>query len=451
MSATSEPFRQELNTTFRLALPLVGGQLASVGMSFVDTVMAGRLGAKDLAAIAVGGAAWAAVMLFMTGVLMALPPVVAELRGARRGGEIASAAWQGAWIALALAVAIVALIGNLGWLLRLLDVEPEIVPTVVGYLRALRWGVPALALYFVLRFVNDGVGQTRPTLYFGVVGLPVNVFANYVLMYGHFGAPRLGAVGCGYATSIVWLVQCIGLALYTQRSAVFREIGLFHRLVPPRSRELADLWSVGLPIGVAIFMEASLFSVVAILIGSLGTEIVAGHQVALNFAALTFMVPLGISMAISVRVGFRLGERDLAGLHRAAKAGFFLVLGAQLISATLMVSIPRWIAGIYTRDPAVIGIAAELLLLAALFQLSDGVQVSVAGALRGLKDTRAVMIITVIAYWIVGLPVGWYLGFPADFGAHGMWVGLIAGLTAAAVLLSVRLRRRLRDLRASLA
>ena len=198
---------------------------------------------------------------------------------------------------------------------------------------------------------------------------------------------------------------------------------------------------IGVPIGVAIFIEGSLFSVAALLIGSLGTEIVAGHQVAINFAALTFMVPLGISMAMTVRVGFAAGRGDVGAARFAAFVGAGLALTSQSISAAVMLLVPRQVASIYTADPAVVAMAVKLLFLAAFFQISDGVQVSAAGALRGLKDTRVPMVITVVAYWLVGMPVGWYLGFRRGLGAEGMWIGLIAGLTVAALLLAVRFFR----------
>lgn len=434
-------WRREAGATARLAAPLVGGQVAHVGLSFVDTLMAGRLGPAELAAVALGSSVWSAIFLFSMGVLMAVPPSVAQLMGSDRRERIAPMARQALWLALGLSLVAMGVAANLRPLLEALEVEPEIVPTVVGYLRALSLGIPALCGYLVLRFLSEGMGASRPTLYFGWIGLPVNVFANWVFMYGHFGLPALGAVGCGYATAVVWWAQLAGLALYVARRSRYRGLELFSRLEPPDARRIRELLGIGLPIGVALFIEGSLFSVVALLIGSLGAEAVAGHQVAINFAALTFMVPLGISMAITVRVGFAVGRGDPVGARRAAFAGSALALSSQVISASVMIFLPHQVARIYTDDPGVIAMAVSLLSLAAIFQLSDGVQVSAAGALRGLKDTRTPMLMTVVAYWLVGLPVGWILGFRFGLGAEGMWIGLIAGLSVAALLLAVRFQR----------
>lgn len=440
------PIRTEARATLILAAPLIGGQLAGVGMNFIDTVMAGKLNAQALAAIAVGGSVWATLMLTMTGVLMALPPTVAQLDGSRRRAEIAPAFWQSAWIATGLAAALIVVARNTEPLLAALRVEPEIVPVVLSYLSALCWGAPPLAGYLVLRFLSEGLGATRPTLYFGLLGLPLNVLANYLLIYGHWNFPRLGAVGCGYATATVWWAQLLGMLLYVGVHQRYADLNLWNRFCAPRLKEISELLKLGAPVGVAWFLETSMFTTAALLIGSLGVSEVAGHQVAINFAALTFMLPLGMSMAITVRVGNAVGRRDPATARRAALVGMGLAMLCQLGSASVMLFAPRWVAGMYTQDEAVIRVAVELLFLAAIFQLSDGVQVSSAGALRGLKDTLAPMLITVFAYWVVGLPLGYWMGFRLGWGAPGLWVGLIGGLTVAAALLGARLQRLLRRL-----
>ncbi len=439
--APARPIGLEAGRTVRLAGPLIGGQLAGVGMNFIDTVMAGKLSAEALAAIAVGGSIWASVMLFSMGVLMALPPSIAQLDGAGRRAEAAPLTRQAFWIGQALVFVALVVAFSMGPLLEWLRIQPELVPTVLGYLRALCWGMPGLALYLVLRFFSEGLGITRPTLYFGLLGLPLNAAANYVLMYGRLGAPALGAIGCGYATAIVWWAQALGMALFIARSSVYSELGLFRSIELPRLEAIRELLRIGLPIGATWLAEVSLFTLAALLIGSLGTLEVAGHQVAINFAALTYMVPLGISMAISVRVGNAVGRRDLAAARFAALVGIGVALSVQAVWATIMALFPHWVAAVYSQDPAVIERAIELLLLAAIFQFPDGLQVSAAGALRGYKDTRAPMGITLVAYWLIGLPLGYYLGFRAGLGARGIWMGLIAGLSVAAVLLVARFQR----------
>jgi MATE family multidrug resistance protein len=438
--------RREAGALLRLASPLILGQIATVAMNFVDTVMAGRLSAEALGAVAVGGAIWGSLLLFTIGTMMVVSPMVAQLVGAEAIGRAPHVVRQSGWIALALSALAIFVMTHVQPIFGLLHAQPEIVPTAIGYLRALAWGVPGLALYLMLRYLSEGMAHTRPVLYFGVIGLAVNVAANYILIYGKLGFPALGAVGCGYATAIVFWVQGLGFALYVSTSSHYAQVQPVLRFEAPDLQEIGELLRVGLPIGVSIFLESSLFSGVALLMASLGTAAVAGHQVALNFLAITFMVPLGIAMAITVRVGQAAGRGDGEGIRRSGWTGISLALSVQVITGIVLLTVPRKIAAIYTSDPAVLDIAAGLLVLAAVFQLSDGLQVSASGALRGLKDTRVPMWITLIAYWGVGLPLGYTLGLRLGLGPRGMWVGLIGGLTTAAALLVSRFRHLARRL-----
>ncbi|MEM7480505.1 MAG: MATE family efflux transporter [Acidobacteriota bacterium] len=445
MNATRHPAPTnasgELRALLRLATPLVGGQLALMGLNFTDTVMAGRVDAVALGAVAIGNSVWSAVNLFVMGVMMAVPPSIAQLDGAERREEVAPLARQALWIALVLTAVAVLALTQMRPLLEAVGVQEDLIPTVVAYLRAMAWGVPAWGVYLTLRFVSEGLGATRPTLYFGLVGLAVNIPANFALMFGKWGLPALGAEGCGYATALVWWVQAAAITVYIVRHRRYGDLGLFERFDLPNPRAAWDLLRVGLPIGVSIFLEASLFATVALLMGSMGTVTVAGHQVALNFVAITFMVPVGISMAIAVRVGNAVGRGSAAAVRRAAWVGVVTVMAVQVVSASLMLALPEPIARVYTADEGVIAIAVQLLFLGAIFQLSDGLQVSASGALRGLKDTRVPMLLTLVAYWLLALPLGHLLAFRWQVGAEGMWIGLIAGLSLAALLLSVRLRR----------
>jgi len=431
-------FRNEMSRTLRLAAPLVGGQLAGVGMNFVDTVMAGRLGSVTLGAVAVGSSAWSAIFLFITGVLMIVQASVAHLQGAGRRREMANYVMQASWVALGLAAGSIVLLRNYGPVLTFLEVQPELVGDALGYLGMLTWGIPGLTLYLVLRFLSEGVGDTRPTLVIGLLGLAVNIPANALLMFGGLGIPAMGARGCALATAIVWWCQLIAMALYLARVRSHRELNLLGGAKRPSWTAIRSMLRLGLPIGGSIFLEASMFSVAALLVGSIGTLEMAGHQVALNFAALTFMIPLGIAMATTVRVGHADGRNDPAGVLRASGVGLSLTMISQVISATLMITIPATIAAIYSSEAAVVAIAVELLGFAALFQLSDGVQVSASGALRGLRDTKIPMFLTLVAYWGVGIPLGYWLAIPRGFGPSGLWLGMTAGLTVAGVLLGAR-------------
>lgn len=425
----------------RLGLPLIGAQLAGMGAIFVDTVFSGRLGASTLAAVAIGAGIWSAVNVVLVGVLVAVQASVAHLDGAEEHAAIGPVTRQGLWIGAALAAGGILVTTHTEPVLRLMRIPPALIPTVDAYLSALAWGIPAWCAFLLLRFMSEGIGKTRPTLYFSLVGLIVNIPADAVLMYGLLGLPALGARGCGYATALVFWAELAAMAIYVLLHPHYRHIGLYRPLERPDPRQIAELLNIGVPIAVALFMEVSMFTVAALLLGSLGATVIAAHQVALNFAALSFMIPLGLSMAITVRVGNAAGRGDPLAVRRASFVGIGLALACQVVSATVMFTFPHAIGRLYTHDHAVIALAVKLLFLAGIFQLSDGIQVSSAGALRGLKDTRVPMFLTAVAYWLIGLPLGYYLAFDRGLGARGMWMGLIAGLTTAAALLLTRLLR----------
>jgi len=436
----------EIRRTLLLAGPLVIGQVTSFGMNFVDTIMAGRLGRIDLGAIAIGSSVWAAGLLFVLGVLMSVSPAVSQLDGAGRRLQAGEMTRQALWIALAISVMMALGARNAGWVMAALEVEPSVAELALGYLKAMSWGAPALTLMFVLRFFSEGTGYTRPTMYIGVLGIVLNVPLNYVLMFGKLGFEPMGAVGCGWATALVFWLQFLGLALYIRCREHYAAFELYQRFSRPSLREIHGLLRVGLPIGVTIFFEGSLFVSAALLIGTLGALPIAAHQVAINFASMAFMVPLGMAGAITIRVGNAIGRGDPHGARIAGLVGIGLAAVFALFSATAMFLLPEWIARIYTAEREVIELAASLLMLAAIFQLSDGLQVASAGALRGYKDTRRPMIYSVLSYWAIGLTTGWWLTFEREWGAAGMWVGLIAGLTVAAVLLGGRFLRLSRAL-----
>ena len=433
--------RREGRELLLLAGPLIAAQVAGTISNFVDTVMAGRLGPEALGAVAVGASTWMTLSLTATGVLAALSPSVAQLRGAGRRDQIAGWTRQSLWIALGLALVSMALLRSIRPLLVAIGVDSVLVPLIVDYLRAFSWGMPGLCGYLALRLMSEGLALTRPAMYFGLLGAAVNVPGNYALMFGRWGFPELGVVGCGYSTAIVSWVQFVALAAYVRWRSHYRDVGVFERLELPDAARIRELLRIGLPIGGAIFVESSLFSSVAYLVATLGATAVAAHQIAINFVAILFMIPLGLSMAITVRVGHARGRGDPAGARRAGGVGMAIALAIQVASATLMVLFPEVIVRVYTSDAGVARTAVGLLLLAAVFQLSDGLQVSAAGALRGLKDTRVPMFVTVVAYWVIGLPLGYGLGIQLGHGASGLWIGLIAGLTVAAVLLPWRFHR----------
>ena len=433
-----ERIGREASALLRLGGPVIAAQLAQISMNFVDTVMAGRLSRVDLAAVAVGGSLWMPIFVFGMGVLLAVSPTVANSFGAQRHQAVGSHVRQGLWLSQIVAlwtfVAIRCCTPALEWL----EVDPAVVPKAIGYLHAVSWGVPATWAYTVLRSFSEAVSRTRPLMVISVIGLISNIIGNDIFMYGRFGMPRLEGVGCGVATAIVMWIMLACLAAWILWQPYYRQFAVFSRWEWIDRREILSLLRLGAPIGVCLFMEGSMFGTVSLLMGRLGADVVAGHQVALNVASVTFMVPLGISIAITVRVGQALGAGRSQDARRSGFVGAGLAVGFMAATAVTMASFPQLIAAGYTSDPRVQEVAAGLLVMAAIFQVFDGLQVAGAGALRGLKDTAIPMFITLAAYWGLGLPLGVYLGIMQARGPQALWIGLIAGLVAAALLLNVR-------------
>lgn len=453
MSAAPSRFAalpREMRTTLVLALPLIFGHVSTGLIGFVDAVLAGRHSANTLASVAVGASIWSIAIIVLIGILLALPPSVSQLDGAGRRDEIAPLFRQGVWLALGLSLLLFAFLSLAGLAFGPMGIAPEIQDGARAFLHGIRWGVPALALYFCMRYLSEGVHWTLPTMVLGLAGLAVLVPLGYALMFGAFGLPELGAAGLGYATAIMLWLQAGAFALYLSRSRRFADLGLFARFDPPRWAPIRGLLALGLPIGVTVFMEGSLFIATALLIGRMGELQVAAHQIAINVATLTFMAALGLAEATTVRVGHAVGMRRPDAVRNAALAGYAIVLLAQATAALCIALGNEAIAAIYTHDAAVIALASTLLLFAAAFQLSDGVQVVSGAALRGLKDTRAPMYLAGFAYWGVGMPLGATLGLGLGWGAPGMWVGLIAGLSFAALLLTLRFWRTARRLDATM-
>jgi multidrug resistance protein, MATE family len=442
---TPARLRRELRATLVLAAPLILGQLSAIGMNVVDVLLAGHFNAATLAAVAVGANIWSLALVAAIGVMLALPPSVAQLAGAGEQRKIGTLFRQALWLALGLGLVLFFAARHAEPLLRTLGIDSAIVADTEQFLRAISWGAPALTGYFALRGFSEGVGLTRPTMYFGFLGLVLLAPIGYVLMYGAFGLPARGAQGSGMATAIVLWLQLAAFGTYIAARRHYRAFAPFASFDAPRARAILDLLRLSVPMGVSVLMEAGLFVATGLLIGSLGKTIVASHQIAVNVSSVAFMLPLGLAMATTVRVGRAVGAGDADGVRYAGLVGVGASLVTQMLSCSVMMLFPYGIATLYTDDAGVATLAAQLLVLAAIFQLSDGIQVIANGALRGLKDTTLPMLLTMLAYWGIGMPLGYWLGFRAGMGAAGMWMGLIAGLTAAAVLLLVRFARLARS------
>ena len=443
-----KPFRperarlaHEMRATVHLALPLILAQLAAIGSNVIDAVLAGHVSAHVLGAVAVGASIWSLAIVSGIGMMMAVPPSVAQLDGAGRRHEVGAVFRQALWLALGMGVLLWFAVRHAAPLIDLIGVTASLRHDVQAFLQAISWGAPALTCYFALRGLSEGLSLTKPSMYFGFSGLVLLVPLGYVLMFGKLGLPPQGAHGCGIATATVLWLEMLGFGIYVLCHRHYRGLGLFDHFEWPNLRRIGALMHVGLPMAITLLAEAGLFVATALIISTLGEDVIASHQVAINIASLFFMIPLGLAMAITVRVGNAVGRGDERGVRYAGFCGIGLTLVTQLFSAGLMLGLPHFIATLYTHDPKVIGLAAQLIVLAGLFQFSDGIQVASNGALRGLKDTRVPMAITLFAYWMIGMPVGWWLAVHQGMGARGMWMGLIAGLSVAALMLFVRFWR----------
>ena len=416
--------------------------LAVAGMNFADAVMAGRLGASSLAAVAVGGSVWIIGLIVCLGFLMALSPIIARHYGAGRLDLIGRYTRQGFWLGLVIALLFFVMVqASVPSLLATVGIDEAFRDLTVGYVRAIYFGLPAIAVFFVLRFTNEGIGVTRPIMYTSLFSLVMNVFLNYVLMFGKFGFPALGAVGCGMASAITMWLMSFALTVYMFRHPRYKPLHIFSRLAPIRLSIFKEVLSLGWPIMISLVAEVGLFAAISLLMGTLGVTIAAAHQIAVNFASTMFMVPLALSSAITVRVGHELGKGDTAAARFSGKVGIIFCGLFMACAAVMMLSFRDAVVQIYTNDAEVQAIAFSLLLMAAFFQVADGVQIGAAGALRGYKDTRVPMWMNTFSFWVLGFPAAYLAAKVFELEPRYIWTGFVLGLTVSAFLLTTRFRK----------
>jgi MATE family multidrug resistance protein len=443
----SRPFLREIQALVPLALPLILGQLFGIGTDVTISIFAGHQGADVLAAVALGSSLWIVVFMGVLGLMMSLQPAVSALDGAGRRHEAGHLLAQGVMLGLGA--------GSLGGLLLVLGglafaraahLPPDVLPGVAGFLHGAAWSIPALGLLAACRGLSEGLSMTRPTMICGALGLAALVPCAAVLVDGAsiplLGSPNVaGAEGAGFSIAVVLWLQAIAYLGWVRFSGRYPAAAWNRSAWVPDRRVLGRLLRVGAPIAVTILAEVCMFSVATIMAGRFGAVAVAGHQIALMTSAVTFMVPLGLSLGVTVRVGRAVGQGDPAGIRRAGLAGLAVMGACQCVSCALMLFASSAIAGLFTHVPAVIALGSTLLTLAAVFQFADGTQVVAMGSLRGLQDTRVPMLLAMLAYWLLGVPLGGWLAFGCGFGVSGIWMGLMAGLTVAAVLLTTRFLR----------
>nr|WP_218951776.1 MATE family efflux transporter [Acinetobacter sp. YH12041] len=420
-------------------LPILVTQFSQAGLGLIDTIMAGRLSPTDLAAIAVGVGLWIPVMLLFSGIMIATTPLVAEAKGARTPEKIATIARQSLWVAFILGVIAGLVLQVLPLSLPLLGVPESLQPKAGLFLHAIGFGMPAVTMYAALRGYSEAIGYPRPVTAISLMALLLLVPLNFIFMYGVGPIPALGSAGCGFATAILQWLMLMSLALYIFKNRVYQNSQPFSHWEKLNGYWLKRILKLGFPIGLAIFFEVSIFSTAAIVLSPLGETIVAAHQIAISVTSQLFMIPMSLAIALTIRVGTYYGEQNWDAMRRVQGLGLMTATILALLIMLLLWVFRSEIVALYTSDPMVTQIALYLVLFAVAYQLMDAWQISAAGCLRGMQDTKGPMWITMIAYWVIAFPVGVYLSRFGDMGAAGVWVGLIVGLSVACVLLLARL------------
>ena len=444
MAAFISPrFAVESKRLITLAWPLLIAQITQMMMGVIDTIMAGHYSATDMAAVALGFSIIVPLQCFIQGLGLAMPPILSRLHGKGNTSDVASAAWQAGYLLLTISLLVLLIWPFTGHLVALFPMEPALYDITVDYVQFVLLSMPAFAGYQWLRNFCEGLGTTKPTMAITLIGLMCNVAGNYIFIYGAGPVPAFGGAGCGIATAIVIYTMFFATMAYVLLSDRLKKYNLFGHIYRPDLRMSLRTFKLGFPVAMTLLFEVTLFAVVALMLAPFGPGTVAAHQVALNFSAIMFMFPLSLGMALSIRVGYRIGQNNPLQARMVVKSGITIGMCIATLTASFTLLAKGAIISLYTQDETVFALANSLLIYAALFQFSDAIQVLSANALRGYKDTTAMFIITFIAYWLIGLPTGLILGrtdwiTSEPMSAAGFWIGFIVGLSSAAVMLGSR-------------
>lgn len=443
---------REMRATFALAWPIVLTNLAQTAMPTTDVILIGRLGPDALAAAALATNLYFAFLFFGIGVVTATAPMIARELGRNRHSvrDVRRSFRQGLWLAVAVSVPVWAVLWHAEPILLLLGQEPALAADAGLYMRALQWSILPFLFYIVVRALISAMERPMSAMWVGLVAIVLNGLAGYTLIYGSFGFPRLGLIGAGIATTFSSTMLFGGLAVVLVVDRRFRRYGFFGRIWRPDWPRFRELWRLGLPIGVAVALEVTIFNIAALLMGLIGSDSLAAYAIALQIATFTFMVPLGLNQAVTVRVGRAYGAGDRDGIRRAGWTAYGLGIAFMSMTALVMIFAPRPLIAAFLDldDPvnaAVVALAVPFLAVAGFFQIFDGAQAIGAGMLRGLHDTRVPMVFAAVGYWGIGLSLAAFLGFATPLAGIGIWIGLAAGLASVAFLMTTRwiMRERL--------
>ncbi|MFC4559098.1 MATE family efflux transporter [Virgibacillus kekensis] len=434
--------KEKLKLFFTILVPILITQVSMYLMNFFDTVMSGQIGAADLAGVAIGSSLWVPIFTGINGVLLAITPIIAHLTGSGEDDEIAGKVQQGIYLAVALAIIVLA-VGALAInpVLNTMSLAPEVRHIAFIYLVALGTGVVPLFIFNTLRCFIDALGQTRISMVIILISLPLNIVFNYIFIFGKLGVPAFGGIGAGIATAITyWLVSFIALGIIYKINP-FRKYGILSNWVIPSLKAWLEQLKIGIPIGFAIFFETSIFSAVTLLMSEYNTNTIAAHQAAINFASLLYMIPLSVGMGLTIAIGYEIGGKRF---DHARTYGYIGISGGLFIAAfagLVLYVFDGFVAGLYSNNPEVIELTKQFIYFAIFFQLADAFGAPIQGALRGYKDVNMTLIMAFISYWVIGLPSGWLLANYTSLEPFGYWVGIIIGLSCGALFLFGRLLR----------
>lgn len=433
-------YREKAKQFFIILFPILVTQVGLSSMNFFDTTMSGNASPDDLAGVAIGSSLWVPIFTGLSGILLSVTPIVAQMVGAKEKEKVPFTVIQAVYLSIILAIIIIG-IGALilDPILNTMNLDPNVREIAKNYLIALAAGMIPLFIYQVLRCFIDALGQTRVSMIITLMSLPINIILNYCLIFGEFGFPRLGGVGAGVATAVTyWCILAISVWIIA-KVRPFSDYKIFSKLYKLSPSSWKEILKIGVPIGFAIFFEVSIFSAVTLLMSSYNTVTIASHQAALNFASLLYMIPMSIAMALTILVGFEVGASRLRDARQYSWLGIGLAVALSMLCAAFLFFFRGMVAGFYTSDPDVLRLTKHFLIYAIFFQLSDAIAAPVQGALRGYKDVNVTFVMALISYWVIGLPLGYVLANYTGWEAFGYWIGLIAGLAAGAIGLFWRL------------
>lgn len=434
--------------TLVLGLPLIGSNLAQFGLHVTDTIMLGWYGILPLAAGVLGASSWFVIFIFGSGFAKAVMPMVAAARGRGDETQVRRVARMGLWLSILFSVAVYPLFWWSEGIMLALGQKPEVAALAQEYLRIAGLGIGPALLVMVLKSYLAALERTQVVLWVTVAAVPLNVALNWALIFGNWGAPEMGVAGSAVATVVIQVISVILLCLYAGLLPSLRVYQLFVRFWRPDWQAFGDVFRLGWPMGLTGLAESGLFHASAIMMGWIGTVELAAHGIALEITALTFMVHVGLSSAVTIRTGGFYGSGDVAGMALGAKVGIALSAVFAGLTMVLFLAFPEPFIGVFITDTepqrvAIIAIGTLLLACAALFQFADSMQVMALGLLAGVQDTRVPMVFAAVSYWVIGIPVSYVLAFPMGYGAVGLWLGLVVGLAAAAVSMMARFWARL--------